>query len=899
MPIADQLVDAAAKNGILSFMDGHSSYNQIYIAEEDISKTAFRCPGSIGTFEWVVMLFSLQNAGATYQRAMNAIFHDIISRFMEVYIDDVIIKSSKNPQHLINLEMAFKRMRMHKLKMNPLKCAFGVSAGNFLGFLVHQRGIEIDKNKAKAIMEAQPPQSKNELQRFLGQVGFLRRFISNHAGKTHVFSSILKLKETEDFQWANQHQEAFEELKRYLVNPPVMMPPIKKQPLRLYLSAAEESIGTLLAQNNEWGKEQAIYFLSRLLTPVECRYTPIEKLCLALYYSAMKLRIYMLPVVMYIVSQIDLIKYMLLRPLITRRIGKWSLALMEFSFKYIPQKAVKGRGLAEFLADHPSTEIATEVCDEVDSLYLEHSSWTLLFDGLCISDGGGAKIVIISLRKRKTSFSFFLDYLCTNNQAEYESLIIGLEILLEMKARSVLIIRDSKLVINQLADEYRCLSHHLRPFHFLALQLIDQFDDYQLQHWPKHLNKEADRLAQVASSIRVPPRVEETIISIKRRPLPSIEMRNEHLEVNYVDLEEADPDDWRIPIIKFLMNPSTNVNKKIQLVAPHYILMDGELYKKSKENGLLLRCLDKLESIQAMGEVHNGLCGAHQAGTKMRWLLRRVSAIDIQLVVKIWLFRGWALDFIGKITPPSTDDHTYIVVATDYFTKWVEAIPLKSCVQSTVMDFIEKHIIHRFRIPKTITTDRSFSFLGSMVQDLSDIYNIQFTSFTLYFAQANGQAEASNKVIIGIIEKMIEKYPRQWHNLLSEALWAYRNSKRTSTGVIPYMLTYGHDAVLPMEMTVKSTRVAFQNELTPAEYTQAMLAELKDLDEVRLSALDHVIKQKEKVMRAYNKKVKAKSFLEGDMVWKVKLPLGTKHREFGKWTPKWEGPFLVERILGK
>ncbi|XP_059658532.1 uncharacterized protein LOC132304840 [Cornus florida] len=223
----------------------------------------------------------------------------------------------------------------------------------------------------------------------------------------------------------------------------------------------------------------------------------------------MKLRIYMFPVVMYIVSQTNLIKYMLSRPLITGRIGKCSLALMEFSFKYIPHKAVKGCALAEFLVDHPSTEITTEMCDEVDSLYLERSSWTLLFNGSCISHGGGAGIVISSPRKRKTSFSFFLDCLCTNNQVEYESLIIGLEILLEMKARSVLIIGDSKLVINQLADEYRCLSHHLRPFHFLALQLLDQFDDYQLQHWPRHLNKEADGLAQVSSSIKVPPGVEE------------------------------------------------------------------------------------------------------------------------------------------------------------------------------------------------------------------------------------------------------------------------------------------------------------------------------------------------------------------------------------------------------
>ena len=168
MPIADVLVDGVAGHKIFSFMDRHSSYNQIFIAEEDVHKTAFRCPGSIGTFEWVVMPFGLKNAGATYQRAMNLIFHDMIGKFMEVYIDDVVFKSQDFNTHLKNLEKAFLRMRKHKLKMNPLKCAFGVQAGNFLGFLVHNRGIEIDQNKAKAIMQAKPPSNKKELQRFLG-----------------------------------------------------------------------------------------------------------------------------------------------------------------------------------------------------------------------------------------------------------------------------------------------------------------------------------------------------------------------------------------------------------------------------------------------------------------------------------------------------------------------------------------------------------------------------------------------------------------------------------------------------------------------------------------------------------------------------------------------------------
>ncbi|CAL9005967.1 unnamed protein product [Prunus brigantina] len=131
--------------------------------------------------------------------------------------------------------------------MNPKKCAFGVTAGNFLGFLVHQRGIEVDKNKATTIMAAPPSKTKKELQSFLGKVNFLRRFISNLAGKIRPLTPLLKLKDAERFVWEAEHQAALDDIKKYLSQPPVLMPPKRGKPLRLYISASESSIGCLLA----------------------------------------------------------------------------------------------------------------------------------------------------------------------------------------------------------------------------------------------------------------------------------------------------------------------------------------------------------------------------------------------------------------------------------------------------------------------------------------------------------------------------------------------------------------------------------------------------------------------------------------------------------------------------
>ena len=136
MLIADMLVDTATSHNILSFMDGYSGYNQIFIAEEDVSKTVFQCLGALGTYEYVVMPFGLKNVGATYQRTMNSIFHEFIGKFLEIYIDNVVVKFNTKQTNLEHLKRAFDRMQKHNLKMNPLKHAFGVSVGNVFGCLV-------------------------------------------------------------------------------------------------------------------------------------------------------------------------------------------------------------------------------------------------------------------------------------------------------------------------------------------------------------------------------------------------------------------------------------------------------------------------------------------------------------------------------------------------------------------------------------------------------------------------------------------------------------------------------------------------------------------------------------------------------------------------------------------
>ena len=155
------------------------------------------------------LTFGLKNAGATYQRAMNLIFHEMLGNTMEVYIDDIVVKSTEFSSHIADLCKAFDKMRQYGLKMNPRKYAFGVSAGKFLGFIIHENGIEIDLDRIKSIRNVGPLTCKLEMQKFLGKVNYLRRFISNLAGKINAFTPILRLKNDAEFTWGQNNMKHF------------------------------------------------------------------------------------------------------------------------------------------------------------------------------------------------------------------------------------------------------------------------------------------------------------------------------------------------------------------------------------------------------------------------------------------------------------------------------------------------------------------------------------------------------------------------------------------------------------------------------------------------------------------------------------------------------------------
>jgi hypothetical protein len=277
--------------------------------------------------------------------------------------------------------------------------------------------------------------------------------------------------------------------------------------------------------------------------------------------------------------------------------------------------------------------------------------------------------------------------------------------------------------------------------------------------------------------------------------------------------------------------------------------------------------------------------------------VQRAPALVMNPIIKPWPFREWGIDLIGQIYPPSSKNHKFILVATDYFTKWVEAFPLKTVTSIEMVEFVKEHIIYRFGISHTIMTDQGSMFISEEFEEFATSMGIKLLNSSRYYAQANGQAAASNKGIIKLIKRKVDEQPRKWHTMLNEALWACRMACHGASKVSPYQLVYRHEAVLPWETRLGSRRVTFQDQLTADDYMALMKDELEDLAGHRLSALINVEANKARVGRRYDKKVKVQTFDQGDLVWKLIMLIGTKDPRFGKWSPTWEGPYKVNRCV--
>ena len=242
MPKIDQLVDATVGHPRMSFLDAFQGYHQIPLALDDQEKTAFVTP--IGNYHYKVMPFDLKNAGSTYQRMMTRMFESLLGKNIEIYIDDMMVKSKMVLEHLRDLQVIFEILRSHKLRLNDSKCSFGVGSGKFLGYMVTHKGIEVNPNQIKVINNLRTPQNPKEVQKLTEMATALNRFISRSADRCRPF--FLLINKWKNFEWTEECARAFQQLKDYLVRPPIMSSPEPNEVLFAYIAVAPYAVSLVL-----------------------------------------------------------------------------------------------------------------------------------------------------------------------------------------------------------------------------------------------------------------------------------------------------------------------------------------------------------------------------------------------------------------------------------------------------------------------------------------------------------------------------------------------------------------------------------------------------------------------------------------------------------------------------
>ncbi|PKI58267.1 hypothetical protein CRG98_021349, partial [Punica granatum] len=609
LPHIDVLVDNIACHTQFSFMDDFSGYNQIQMAEEDKIKMTFITMR--GTFCYKVMPFGLKNARGTYQRAMVTLFHDVMHKEIE-----------------------------YKLRLNSAKYTFGVKSGKLLGFVVSEKGIEVDPDKVKAIMELPPPSTMHEVRSSLGLLNYIAHFIANLTDKCQPLFRLLC--KNAAVKWDDECQKAFDTVKAYLVQPPVLVPPSPDRPLILYLIVRRQSIGCMLGQ-----KDDSSHVTQRLR-----QYT--------LYHTVRLL------------SKSDPLKYLLDSPSSMRNIAKWRCQLTKYDIEYVSCTSVKGQAITNYLAEFPIDDDTLFNSDFPDEGILqvndeeEDLGWKVYFDGAVNSTGSGIGAVLISPEGRHFPVAAKINFPCTNNIAEYEACILGLQIAIDLKVKELEVFGDLMLTIFQTLKQWKTKDPKLVSYHEYLEELTKNFDNVSFTYTPRTKNQFADALATLASMVCI----------TSQNLLEPIEFEIT-MGLAHCDMIEA-------------------VDSK----------PCETLYRRSFDAAL--RCVDGNEAQRLIEEVHEGNCGPHMNGLMLAKKLMRLgyfwSTMEIDCVMHVrhchlcqvyvnhikappnelhpmvapWPFSMWGMDVIGLINPKASNGHLFILVAIDYFTKWIEAITLAS-----------------------------------------------------------------------------------------------------------------------------------------------------------------------------------------------------------------------------
>ncbi|XP_050242117.1 uncharacterized protein LOC126691079 [Quercus robur] len=579
----------------------------------------------------------------------------------------MVVKSKLESEHINDLGDIFGFLRRHKLRLNTSKCSFGVGLGKFLGYMVTHLGIEVNPDQIKAINNLQPPQNPKEVQKLTGMTVVLNRFISRLADRCRPFFQLLN--KWKGFEWIKECILAFQQLKEYLSRPPIMSRPKVDEVLFAYIAVASHVVSLVLVRV-DGGIQRLVYYVSKPLHEAEVCYLPLEKAILAVVHATRKLPHYFQSHTIVVLTQLSL-KLLLRSADYTERIAKWCTILGAFNIKYMSRTSVKGQVLAALMAEFAESPLEEEMeKQDMDGKSVglvslqEPLSWRVYVDGAANHRRSGVRLVLISPERIIIKKSLRLGFSATNNEVEYEALLVGMTMVQKMGGKVVEIFSDSRLVMGQVQGELEARDMRMKEYLSQVRHLQSGFESFNLQHIPRSGNTHANSLAMlVISSAQSLPRVILVENFCKRT-----EMKNEVVHIHQIKVGPS----WMGSIVLFLED----------------ILLEEKLEADKKEAQEYVKKCDQCQRFAP---------NIHQPGR----VLNPLSSP--------WPFAQWGLDIVGHFLK-AVGNKRYLLVSTDYFTKWIEAEPLAIIRDVDAKKFVWKNIVTRFRIPNTLISDNGLQF---------------------------------------------------------------------------------------------------------------------------------------------------------------------------------------------
>ncbi|KAJ3689619.1 hypothetical protein LUZ61_018783 [Rhynchospora tenuis] len=685
--------------------------------------------------------------------------------------------------------------------------------------------------------------------KFLGFI-ISERGIEAHPDKCQAVVNLKSPKSIkEEFVWGPECQEAFEKIKEYLSTPPIISRPVKGEPLYLYVSTNDDAISAALVREEE-GVQKPVYFVSRILRDAETRYPMIEKSAFAIVTAA-------------------------------RKLLKWAIELSEFDITYLSRTAYKSQALADFIVQGTS-----------GSFTPVEAVWEVYVDGASSGKGTGLGVEIISPEGDRFKYALKVNFNPSHNMAEYEAFIAGLQLVAATGAKSIKIRSDSQLIVNQILKEYKTQDETLIKYLKKVEELIGGFDSILIEHVPRGQNETADALIELP---------EPTVFQL-------------HHEEN-----------WYSPIWLYLaegiLPQDKNLARKIKRWSLEFTIIEDELCKKGYHHPWLT-CVGKVKAAELLSETHQGICGSHQRPRTLEkrimrqgyyWPTLRKDAEDLvrrcaqcqfharidhkppnklKPITSPWSFDIWGMDILGPF-PQAKGNLKFIVVAVEYFTKWIEVKALSLITSQKITDFLEHHIVYRFGIPYTIITDNGRQFTGAPFKNYYRGLGIKINFASVCHPQSNGLAEVLNRTILEGLKKKIEGTKNTWPEYLSEVVWAYNTTPRSATERSPYALVYGMEAVIPMEIVHPTLRTISYSTQRNAE---RRVEEIEMIHELREEASARQAEYQRRMRKVFDKKVAPKHYQPGDWVLRRAAAAG-KH--VGKLDPAWDGSFEIVKSAGE